>query len=60
MKVCFIRSWQGYKPGQEFNNFADGFANILIKRGIIVRVEAELPKKKQRKEYATPQTAAHA
>lgn len=43
MRIRFIRSWQQYKPDQEFD-FADGMANILIRRGIIVRVEIEKEK----------------
>ena len=59
MKVRFIRSWQAYKPGQEFENFADGMANILIRRGILVRVEAE-QKKRGRKEHLIPPVEQHA
>lgn len=61
MRVRFIRSWQAYKPGQEFDNFADGMANILIKRGIIIDISREdAPKKKTRKENMIPPISQHA
>lgn len=53
MRIKFIRSWQQYKPGQEFD-FADGMADILIRRGIIVRVEIEKEKPSKVKRLIPP------
>lgn len=44
MKIKFIRSWKNYRVGQQFEDFHDGTATELIRRGIIVRVEIEKEK----------------
>lgn len=63
MKIRFIRSWQSYKPGQEFT-FADGFANVLIRRGIVIRIEVEDEKPGRKKpkqlERMIPPLSQHA
>lgn len=48
MRVRFKMSWQVYKPGQEFD-FTDGFANVLIRRGIVVEVKVTEEKTKRPK-----------
>lgn len=58
MNIRFIKSWRQYRVGQEFD-FADGMATELVKRGIVVKVELEEPRKKSKKEYMIPPVGKH-
>lgn len=58
MKIRFIRSWRQYRVGEEFD-FASGMASELVRRGIVINVELEEPRKKSKKEYMIPPVAKH-
>jgi cytochrome oxidase assembly protein ShyY1 len=51
MKIRVIRSFRGYKRGQEFD-WDSGFAKILVARGFVVEVRDSPP------ETATAEVAA--
>lgn len=60
MKVKFIKSWRHYREGQELENFHDGMATTLIRRGILIHVEIEEEKSSKKKKYMVPQEQRHA
>ena len=41
MRVRVLKTFRGYKKGQDFNNWADGMARIFIARGVVEELPNE-------------------
>lgn len=60
MRVKFIKSWRNYRVGQQLDNFHDGMATELLRRGIVICVEIEEEKSSKKKKYMVPPEPRHA
>lgn len=39
MKIRVLRGFAGYRKGQVFDNWPDGMCELLIRRGVVERLE---------------------